>query len=400
MMEVLLNSLWQGAFVVAIASGVTTLLPQRHAATRYAVWYVALFALAVLPIASQFSFGESASAIPSSVIRTTSAASHVTEAAATNSGFWLALAWVAGIVFNSGRLALSYLRLARIIRTAVPARELGASVRISSTISIPIAAGIFSPTIVLPEDLAAKLDPVDLRSIVAHERAHISRNDVLGNLIQRLFEAAFFFNPWVYVIGRQLVKEREAACDDLAVQAASDPDRYASCLLNLAQRSPNTRTPLLTPSAIGSGRMLAQRIVRLLNGKGIAVKVNYFVPAAAVALFAVLGLAFQTAGIASQASGAANNEKLAANCSADVTIVNPVQPQISKPVKAPAKVEVLVTVTKAGTVSSVKMMKSSGNTDIDGAVAEAATHSTYKPEIRNCAPVSGGQYVFTAVVGP
>ncbi len=402
MMEVLLNSLWQGAFVVAVAAGVTGFVPQRHAATRYAVWFVALLALALLPIASQFSFGESASAIPSSVIRTTSVASHVTQAAASTSGFWLAIAWVAGIAFNFVRLALSYLRIARIIRSAVPATELGTDVRVSSLITIPIAAGLLRPVVVLPEVLAARLDLVDLQSIVAHERAHIKRNDVLGNLVQRLFESVFFFNPWVYVIGRQLVKEREAACDDLAVQAASDPDRYASCLLSLAECNPRARTPLLTPSAIGSGRMLAQRIVRLLDGKGIAVKINYLVPVAAVALFAVLGLVFQTAGLASPGATAASNTNLPANCSSDVTIVNPVEPDIPASVVQAypdAQVTLAVTVTADGHPSAVEIVKATGNMTIDVAVVHAAQRSTYRPEIRNCKPVSGGKYLFHVKIG-
>ncbi len=403
MMEVLLNSLWQGAFVVAMAAGVTGFVPQRHAATRYAVWFVALFALAVLPIASQFSFGDSSSAIPSSVIRTTSVASHVAEAAATTSGFWLAIAWVAGIAFNFVRLALSCLRIARIVRSAVPATELGTNVCISSLITIPIAAGLLRPVVVLPEALAATLDPTDLRSIVAHERAHIKRNDVLGNLVQRLFESVFFFNPWVHVIGRQLMKEREAACDDLAVAAASDPDRYASCLLSLAQRNPRKRAALLTPSAIGSGRMLSQRIVRLLNGKGIAVKINYLVPAAAVALFAVLGLVFQTAGLASPDGTAASNTKLPANCSSDVTIVNPAEPDIPASVAKAypdAEVTLAVTVSADGHASAIEIVKATGNATIDVAVVHAAQHSTYKPEIRNCKAVSGGKYLFHVEIGP
>ena len=67
------------------------------------------------------------------------------------SGFWLAIAWVAGIASTFGRLALSYLRIARIIRFAVPATEYGTSVCVSSLITIPIAAGLLRPVIVLPE---------------------------------------------------------------------------------------------------------------------------------------------------------------------------------------------------------------------------------------------------------
>jgi bla regulator protein BlaR1 len=403
MIEVLLDSLWQGAFVVAIAAGIAAFVPQRHAATRYTVWFVALFALAILPIASRFSLGEPSLAIPSSVIHSTNVASQVTEAAASSLGFWLAAAWAAGIALNFVRLALSYRRVARIVRSATPSAELGIGVRTSSSISIPIAAGILRPVIVLPDDLAARLEPVDLRGIVAHERAHITRNDILGNLIQRLFESIFFFNPWVYVIGRQLVNEREAACDDWAVENVSDPDRYATCLVSLAQRNPHARTTLLSPSAIGSGRMLARRIVRLLNGKAVTVKINYFVPAAAVALFALLALAFQSTTLASPSGSVATNGSSSASCSSNVEILKPAAPNIPESLAKAhpnGEVKLLVTVTKNGNASDVKILKSSGNADIDEAVVDAASHSTYKPEIRNCMAVSGGQYVFRTTFGP
>ena len=55
---------------------------QRHAATRYAVWYGALVALALLPLSGQVSFGGNASTIPSRVIHPTIVASHVTKKAA------------------------------------------------------------------------------------------------------------------------------------------------------------------------------------------------------------------------------------------------------------------------------------------------------------------------------
>ena len=48
--NVLLNGLWQGVPLVAIAWLVTRLIPRSDAATRYAVWFVTLLALAIVPI--------------------------------------------------------------------------------------------------------------------------------------------------------------------------------------------------------------------------------------------------------------------------------------------------------------------------------------------------------------
>jgi bla regulator protein BlaR1 len=392
MIDALLNGLWQGALIVAVAAGLTALLPQRLAATRYSVWFASLVALAVLPLWAQLSFGPPAPAIPFSVNGTATVAWHATERAADASSLWILAIWLAGVLVCLSRLALSYFRIARIVRSALAAPAIGEGVFTSAAIATPIAAGLFRPIVIVPDDLVATLDAVDLQSIVEHERAHIARNDVAANLIQRLFEAILFFNPWAYVIARQLVKEREAACDDWAVRAASDPGRYASCLANLALRRPRARTPLLTPSAMGSGRMLVGRIARLLDGKAGEMKPNYFVLAMATALFAILGFAFHTSkGLAST------------NCSADAAVVNPAMPNIPESdAKAHpnASVTVAVTVDAGGHASAVTVNKSSGDPKIDAAVARAAAHSTYKPEIRDCKPVSGGEYLFHADIGP
>ena len=390
MIEALLASLWQGAFIVAVAAGTTTFVPRRHASTRYAVWFVSLLALFILPLVGQLSFGISKSPI---LVLTTGTVSQVTQETSSAGGSWFAAIWTVGILVCAVRVVASFLRLSRIMRTAAPAPQLGERVFVSSLVSIPVAAGLLHPAIIIPGDLADALPQHDLEAILAHERAHIARNDILGNVIQRIVESLLFFNPWVYVIGRQLVKEREAACDDWAVCAGSDPARYASCLATLGLRTPGLQTSLLTPSAIWPERMLVGRIARLLNGKAIQVKTNYPVVAAAVALFALLGIAFQNPRGVAAATG----------CSSDVRVLHAAAPDIpASAAKAHPRAEVTlaVTVTRGGHASNIELVKSSGNEAIDHAVAHAAAHATYKPAFRNCKAVSGGKYMFHAELGP
>lgn len=399
MIQALLNSLWQGALVVMIAAGLTALVPGRHAATRYTVWFVALIALVLLPLSGLVSFGDSG-AMPGAVIRTTTAVSHVASQAANATGLWLTALWLFGVGACVVRLALSYARIAGIIRSSVPAPHLGSGIFTSASIAVPVAAGFIRSIVIIPSEMANTLDRADLDGIVAHERAHIRRRDILGNLIQRLVESLLFFNPWVYVIGRQLIKERESACDDWAVQASVDPDRYASCLANLARRATHIPSPLLTPSAIGSRQMLVGRIARLLNGKAGQVKTNYLVVAGAVALFAALSFAFSTPnGIASSGSATVAST---ASCAADVSVLKPAPPEIADGyVKAHpnSRATIKVIVGADGVASSATVVVASSDL-IAKAALRAAVHSTYQPEMRNCKPVSGGVYLFSIDPGP
>ena len=82
MIEALLNGLWQGALIVAVAAAITVLVPQRYAATRYAVWFAALVALAVVPLSGLLSLGLPQGTVFFSLSRTTTVATHVVSRAA------------------------------------------------------------------------------------------------------------------------------------------------------------------------------------------------------------------------------------------------------------------------------------------------------------------------------
>jgi uncharacterized repeat protein (TIGR03803 family) len=125
MIEVLLASLWQGAFIFVIAAGVTALVPRRHAATRYAVWFVSLMALVILPLIAQLSFDTPSSTIFSSVAQTTSAISKLTEQTSSEADVWFAVIWGVGLVACIVRFTISYFRLGRILRSVGPHSEIG-----------------------------------------------------------------------------------------------------------------------------------------------------------------------------------------------------------------------------------------------------------------------------------
>jgi TonB family protein len=393
---ILLNGLWQGVLIVAIAAFISLAVPQRHAATRYAVWFVALLALLALPVVTLWHpTAEIAAPTPPIVARTTAIAARATS----DNSWWIIVLWLTGVALFFVRLVRSHLRIGRIMKAALPAPAIGPDVMTSHEVAYPIAAGFFAPMVILPANVTKTLERSDVEAIVRHERAHIARRDILTNLAQRLIEACLFFNPWVYVIGRQLLKEREAACDDWVV-ATADADRYASCLAQLASGPQPARAPLLTPSAIGSRRMLVGRIARLLNGKAMQLKTNYLVLGASALAFALLAVVLQTTTGQAAPTTVANGQNIPA-CAHEVEIVNAVSPNISKAdFKPNVTARVLVTVDASGNVTSAKVMLSSGSTAIDNATLEAAKKSTYKPGIGiDCKP-HAGQYDFHIQTGP
>jgi D-alanyl-D-alanine endopeptidase (penicillin-binding protein 7) len=384
---VLVNSLWQGGLITAIAAIAAAFLPKHHAASRYTVWLTALAGLVAVPLITALNPPYPLAVLPAVVTQTTAATSIVAQRAADAGGLWLTALWALGVLFCCGRLLLSYARIAAVVRDSRPAPGLGQDVRVSDSLAVPIAAGFVKPVVILPAAAVRDLSAAHLRAIIEHERAHIRRGDLITNLAQRLVEASLFFNPWTYVIGRQLVKEREAACDDWAVVATGAPDRYAAYLAELAHAARGTRTPLLTPSALGSKRLLLGRIARLLTGKAIVVKVNYLAAAASIAAVALLTLALQSKGFAS-------------NCYHAVTVISAAAPDIPKSeYRAKATANALVTVGADGRPVSARIVLSSGSKAIDNATIVAAMKSTYSPEVSNCKPKMD-TYLFKVETAP
>ena len=147
------------------------------------------------------------------------------------------------------------------------------SVRVftSEQIVMPMTVGSLKPLIILPPDLAGDLSQSEFESVVAHELAHIKRWDYLTNLLQRVVQAYLFFHPAVWFISKQLLIERELACDDWAVKTC-EPRRYASCLTKLVEALNESKPHMaVRVAATGIGgiifgkHVISRRVEMILN---------------------------------------------------------------------------------------------------------------------------------------
>lgn len=105
----------------------------------------------------------------------------------------------------------------------------------SSYVKSPLTFGHLKPIILFPVGLVVNLSPKQLESLLAHELAHIVRNDYLMNLFLSLVEVLFYYHPAAWWIAQQVHKEREAQCDDIAVRLTGDPLEYAQVLVSLQE---------------------------------------------------------------------------------------------------------------------------------------------------------------------
>jgi beta-lactamase regulating signal transducer with metallopeptidase domain len=208
--------------------------------------------------------------------------------------------WLVGALVGLGTLTASLLRVVGLKRRSSPlSEELSTQLpwltegagreimlRLSFEIETPVAVGFRRPVVLIPTELVDEHGLGQIEELVQHEYAHLRRYDDWTNLVQRVVERLFWWNPIVGMVGRRIALEREIAADDCVVAAGAAPQRYAQSLWRLAREMRMPEHSAVAPGALFTRKQISIRIERLLDEHRNAVP--RISPAAA---FAAAGLA-------------------------------------------------------------------------------------------------------------
>jgi beta-lactamase regulating signal transducer with metallopeptidase domain len=130
----------------------------------------------------------------------------------------------------------------------------------------PLTFGMLRPVVLLPAALVFQLSPAQLEAILAHELAHVKRNDYLVNLLLSGLEVIFFFHPCYWWMSHTVKELREHAADDLAIQAGIEPKHLATGLAEVLNFTRQNH-PQLAQAAGKKRNPTLQRIKRMLGYK-------------------------------------------------------------------------------------------------------------------------------------
>ncbi len=304
----LLHSLWQGLVVMIVLWFVLRCIPANRPRVRHSAAFSALLCVvfgvsvtwAVLdierskrPIAHTNPSTAAVAQVPTEEVVGQVGSEAVTEpgpgqpsgARGDDRPAWIAyviLCWLAGVVVMTGRMGWMVARLQRLLRMPEiadgPIRllvdelrqllQIGRLVRVVDSYEGfgPAAFGFVRPVMVLPMSMISGLPPETVRAIVAHELAHVRRNDYVFNLAQMVIESVLYFNPVVWWINRQIRMEREACCDALAVSILGRPLAVAEALSIWADRVYTREAPAaaMAWSDHGNPRPLLERVRRMV----------------------------------------------------------------------------------------------------------------------------------------
>jgi len=160
---------------------------------------------------------------------------------------------------------------------------------IEGTIS-PAVCGWWRPVILIPHHLLSTLSTPQLRAVILHELAHLSRGDLRVNSAQTVLQILYWWHPLLWLANAHLRRVREQAVDELVMfTLADDAPTYPATLLEVAKLA--FKRPALSLGFIGiveSSSALNRRITRLLNHPVPRVANLGFVAAFVIALIALV----------------------------------------------------------------------------------------------------------------
>jgi beta-lactamase regulating signal transducer with metallopeptidase domain/HEAT repeat protein len=133
----------------------------------------------------------------------------------------------------------------------------------STHVQTPMAVGLWSPKVLVPNGLAADLSADDWLRVLRHEIAHLERYDDWANFLQRALIALNPFNPFLWLVGSELEQVREIVCDDWVLAELGHAESYAQLLARLAVGTSSASA--LAAGASRAGRQLYRRLSRLLD---------------------------------------------------------------------------------------------------------------------------------------
>jgi beta-lactamase regulating signal transducer with metallopeptidase domain/ankyrin repeat protein len=107
----------------------------------------------------------------------------------------------------------------------------------SAQVQSPAIMGLFQPTLLLPTDVRAKFDEIELRFIFLHELAHLKRGDVAVQALIALLQILHWFNPVLWFAFRRMRIDREPATDALVLSRTGEQEkeRYGLMLIKLLE---------------------------------------------------------------------------------------------------------------------------------------------------------------------
>jgi TonB family protein len=261
-MSFALNVIAKASILLLAAAASSILFRRASAAARHAVWVLAIVGAVLIPFVAAVVPELQLPIVPEghADVRLIPVATQ-TEAPVAHSGVTastpytlqngLIAIWAAGMFLLLMRIVTATFRVSRLAKSAHSAEdeswahlveEISESLEcrkpvrvLFSTVPVsPMTWGFRRHTVLLPSS-ANDWDGERRRLVLAHELAHVKRNDGIVQLFLQFVCSIYWFNPLIWYAAHRVRIERERACDDQVLNLGGAAEDYADHLVQIAR---------------------------------------------------------------------------------------------------------------------------------------------------------------------
>ncbi|MGL6198445.1 MAG: M56 family metallopeptidase [Lachnospiraceae bacterium] len=131
-------------------------------------------------------------------------------------------------------------------------------------ISTPMLAGVIRPFIVLPD---LNVSRNEASNIFQHELTHYQRLDIFYKWLVQIAVCLHWFNPIVYLIGREINKNCELACDEAIIKRMDIREKYdyGDTLLATINPDGGHSNTVISITLNEDARLLKERLDAIMN---------------------------------------------------------------------------------------------------------------------------------------
>lgn len=150
---------------------------------------------------------------------------------------------------------------------------------------IPVMTGFLHPCMVIPD---TNLTDAELSFIFTHELVHLKRLDMFYKWLVQIVVCVHWFNPFVYMLQKEVNHACELACDEAVVCCLNMEEKkaYGDTLLLCSKTVATFKHPVSSLALTEGAEQLKERLGEIMNDKKRTKKTKILTAALTVCIFA------------------------------------------------------------------------------------------------------------------
>ena len=167
---------------------------------------------------------------------------------------------------KAGNTAVSDIKILNLLSDCQEKLNIKLRVELSrnSLIASPIMIGFFRPGIVLP---ARELEDKELFYIFVHELIHYKQRDMFYKWLIQIVVCVHWFNPFVYLLEKEVNKSCELSCDEKVISILNDKARreYGDTLISFLKSNNLYKSSFASVTLTEGAEQLKERLGAIMK---------------------------------------------------------------------------------------------------------------------------------------